>query len=70
LGVAFYALSYEEIDSLELQIIPAGATDGERVIESKKREVAVYLINSFGLEEEQAWCVVSDAHWSPLQRAA
>jgi hypothetical protein len=47
---------------------PRAATDGRAVVDDKKKEVARYLAESFGLTAEQAERVVDEAHeWQSVR---
>jgi hypothetical protein len=44
------------------KLTPHEATDGSKVIEDRKKLVAKYLVESFGLTTEQAERVITEAH--------
>lgn len=51
------------------KLTPREATDGNSVVEDKKKQVAEYLIDSFRPTAEQAERIVNEAHeWRPPSR--
>ena len=56
----------ENTSPLGAQVTPKNATNGIRILEDKKEEVEIYLVESFGLDDTQATRVVKDARCLPL----
>lgn len=69
-----FSLHYDAIPSaydkpIGGKLTPREATDGTKILENKKKPVAKYLVDSFGLTAEQAERVITEAHqWQQLLR--
>ena len=64
--VVFHMSEDENTSPPGAQITPRYATNGMRILEAKKEQVEIYLVESFGLDFAQAKHVVEEARWIPL----
>jgi hypothetical protein len=64
--IVFHRVEDENTSPSGKQVTPQNATNGSRILENRKEEVADYLVESFGLNVREALLVVNDARCVPL----
>lgn len=63
--VIFHLVDDDDTGPSEKKVTPRHATNGVRIVENKKEEVADYLVKFFGLNRAEAKIVVNEARWAP-----